>query len=124
MEMMDRVHRSMINLSDANYAQQKLRYSLEFEKLDQLINTVKIAVEACDDHKARQREKAALKKLERLRQRFETYCRQLTILTFNGAKYDLNLVRQYLMPQMTRAVRASKESATKTKVNGTDGLGL
>lgn len=50
-----------------------------------------------------------MNKLERLISDLEKYCRQLTILTFNGGRYDLNLVKKYLYPQLVADVCCAKE---------------
>ena len=39
-----------------------------------------------------------LERLQKLYASFNTYCRQLIVLSFNGSKYDLNLVKQHLIP--------------------------
>ena len=39
-----------------------------------------------------------LERLQKLYGSFNTYCQQLIILSFNGSRYDLNLVKEHLIP--------------------------
>ena len=52
---------------------------------------------------------STLDKVTRLLGSFHHYCRQIPVLGFNSAKYDLNLVKPYLIPWLRADVDPDKE---------------
>ena len=68
-------------------------------------------------------------KLVKLQQSFIHYCRQVPVLGFNSARYDLNLVKSYLIPwlqndggsnsdEMSTGLTVIKKGSTYTQIGG------
>ncbi len=56
-----------------------------------------------------------IKDLKQMNVAFDTWCRRLPVFGFNSGKYDLNLIRKYLLPILQQEQRSKRSSISIIK---------
>ena len=81
--MLDRVIQSELPLTidpndDASFLEELILDSMEWQKQEEM----------------------RIKAYKKLKEELDSYCRQLPCIRFNGSKYDLNLIKKYLVAHL------------------------
>ena len=97
---------SLISIKSYEFA--KAKFAEAYTKLDQVIQSeVPLTQDFSDEESfledivsesrdCEKHEELHRKVCQKLREELDSYCRQLPCISFNGSKYDLNLVKKYL----------------------------
>ena len=91
-QLIDEFVEYLIELSDQSYEILLQRNKHAFKKIDKCIKSVKKNIETTETWI----EKDCLLKLKTLKFKLDRFLRELTIVSFNGGRYDINLIKNYL----------------------------
>ena len=111
-KLVSKMVESMTQICDKSYELAKTKFADAFEKLDLIIRSEEPEVveeDVSGDQKVVEEDVSGdqsenLEKIEekhrsqcqKLKEELDRYCHQLPCLSFNGSKYDLNLIKKYL----------------------------
>lgn len=104
------IYAKLLEISDESYCLEKEKFKAEFETLETLRAKIKSELAMAKDGC---KEKASLNKIEKLIALFEKYCREHTVLGFNSGRYDLQLVKRVLYPDMVKRARQARNEKLK-----------
>ena len=91
-ELVSILHQQQVSASEIMYQ----KFENVFQSLDNDIEELTEKLECLSDEKSKISENAKLKKIVTLKASLEKYCSQHTVLSFNGSRYDLPLIKRYL----------------------------
>ena len=107
-ELVAQMVQYMSQISDKSYELAKAKFSKAFAKLDRVIQSELPLTKDPDDDESfleelvtdsnewQKQEEMHIKQRKKLRDELDSYCRQIPCISFNGSKYDLNLIKKYL----------------------------
>ena len=100
--------RYMTKISDKSYELAKAKFGEAFKMLDRVIRSELPLTKDPDDDESfleelvsdsnewQKQEEMHMKQCKKLKDELDSYCRQIPCISFNGSKYDLNLIKKYL----------------------------
>ena len=107
-ELVAQMVQYMSQISDKSYELAKAKFSEAFAKLDCVIRSEVPLTKDPDDDESfleelvadsnewQKQEEMHIKQCKKLRDELDSYCCQIPCISFNGSKYDLNLIKKYL----------------------------
>ena len=107
-ELVAQMVQYMTSISDKSYALAKTKFAEAFETFDRVIrsevpftrdfddNDTSVEEFLSDSNEWQKQEEMRIKRCIKLKDKLDAYCRQLPCISFNGSKYDLNLIKKYL----------------------------
>ena len=107
-ELVTKMVQYMTSISDKSYELAKTKFAEAFETLDRVIRSEVLFTRDLDDNDTsveellsdsnewQKQEEMGIKRCIKLKDELDAYCRQLPCISFNGSKYDLNLIKKYL----------------------------
>ena len=117
----------MTKVGDKSYELAKAKFGEAFEKLDRVIGSeLPLTKDPVDDESFleklvsdskewQKQEEMHMKQCKKLKDDLDSYCRQIPCISFNGSKYDLNLIKKYLAVHLK--MHASKTIFTVKRNN-------
>ena len=107
-ELVAQMVQYMSQISDKSYELAKAKFSEAFAQLDRVIWSEFPLTKDPDDDESfleelvadsnewQKQEEMHMKQCKKLRDELDSYCRQIPCISFNGSKYDINLIKKYL----------------------------
>ena len=98
----------MTNIANKSYDLAKAKFCETYGMLDCMIQSELPLIEDSNDDDPileelildsmewQKQEEMHIKSCQKLKEELDSYCRQLPCISFNGSKYDLNLIKKYL----------------------------
>ena len=99
-KLVSKMVESMTQICDKSYELAKTKFADAFEKLDLIIRSEEpeVVEEDVSGDQSENLEKIKenhRSQCQKLKEELDRYCHQLPCLSFNGSKYDLNLIKKY-----------------------------
>lgn len=105
-ELVAQMVRYMTSISEKSYELAKTKFAEAFKSIDRAIRSevpffqdpdeTSVDETLSDSHEWQKQDEMCIKRCLKLNDELEAYCHQLPCISFNGSKYDLNLIKKHL----------------------------
>ena len=113
--LVDELITILLRHQDTASTEMNKRFETLFTELDEDLQDIKEKLETPGDPKDQKYNEKCQKKLQTLKASLEKYCNQHIILSFNGSRYDLPLIKRYLASSLKRLDKLPPQIISKDR---------